>query len=170
MSAFGDAVETTHNAGDRLYWELQPKTSVPQWKGPDEVDLILERIPDPVAAEEGRAKMMAVCTECHSASWAEGHFTQLDKVVADYNKVWEYTDNLLTEAYDKGLVNPENPIDKPAEIYHYYIWHHSGRRCRMGASMMGQDYTHWNGAVDTIMKNLGFMISDLELREAVLKK
>ncbi len=170
MSAFGDAVETTHNAGDRLYWELQPKISVPQWKGPDEVDLILERIPDPVAAEAGRAKMMAVCTECHSTSWAEGHFTQLDKVVADYNKVWEYADNLLTEAYEKGLADPENPIDEPAEIYHYYIWHHSGRRWRMGASMMGPDYTHWNGAVDTIMKNLGFMISDLELREAILKK
>ena len=169
MSAFGGAVEATHNVGDRLYWELQPKTSVPQWKGPGEVDFVLERIPDPEGAAEGRTKMMAVCTECHSTSWAEGHFSELDKVVADYNKVWEYTDGLLQDAYDKGLISKDNPIDETAEIYHYLVWHHSGRRWRMGASMMGPDYAHWNGAVDTIMINLGAMINDLELREAALK-
>ncbi|NQV35329.1 MAG: hypothetical protein HQ515_21725 [Phycisphaeraceae bacterium] len=32
--------------GDRLHWELQPKVSVPQLKGSDEVDLITESIPD----------------------------------------------------------------------------------------------------------------------------
>jgi hypothetical protein len=34
------------------------------------------------------------------------------------------------------------------EIQYYYIWHHSGRRWRMGASMMAPDWTHWNGAVE----------------------
>ena len=72
---------------------------------------------------------------------------------------------LLQEAYSKGLVRPENPIDEPPEIYHYLIWHHSGRRWRMGAAMMGPDWTHWNGAVDTIMINLGSMLSDLQMRE-----
>ena len=113
--------------------------------------------------------MMAVCTECHSTTWAVGHFKELDDVVADYNKVWEYTDQLLKDAYDKGLISKDNPLDETAEIYHYLIWHHSGRRWRMGASMMGPDYAHWNGAVDTIMINLGAMINDLELREAVLR-
>ena len=170
MSAFGGAVESTHNVGDRLYWELQAKTSVPQWKGPDEVDLILERVPDLEAAKAGRSKMLAVCTQCHSPGWAEGHFTEFDKVVSDYNKLWVYADKLLNDAYDKGLIGKDNPIDDNAEIYHYLIWHHSGRRWRMGAAMMGPDYVHWNGAVDAIMKNLGFMINDLELRETILKK
>ena len=164
MSQFGP-VEATHNVGDRLYWEQQSKVSVPQWKGPDEVDFVLERVPDPEQAAAGRKEMMSVCTQCHSTSWAQGHFDEFDMVISDYNKVWAYADNLLKEAYEKGLVSKDNPLDENAEIYHYYIWHHSGRRWRMGASMMGPDYTHWNGAVDTIMKNLGFMINDLELRE-----
>ena len=55
MSGFGGVVPSTHNVGERLYWELQPKMSVPQWKGPDEVDPVTERIPDPVQAEKGRS-------------------------------------------------------------------------------------------------------------------
>jgi len=34
----------------------------------------------------------------------------------------------------------------------------------MGASMMGPDWTHWNGAVDAVMNKLGTMINDLETR------
>jgi len=34
----------------------------------------------------------------------------------------------------------------------------------MGASMMGPDWTHWNGAVDAVMNKLGTMINDLEIR------
>jgi hypothetical protein len=34
----------------------------------------------------------------------------------------------------------------------------------MGASMMGPDWTHWNGAVDAIMNKLGAMINDIEMR------
>jgi hypothetical protein len=30
--------------------------------------------------------------------------------------------------------------------------------------MMGPDWTHWNGAVDTIMGKLATMINDLEMR------
>jgi hydroxylamine dehydrogenase len=169
MSQFGP-VQATHDVGDRLYWELQPKTSVPQWKGPDELDFVLERVPDPEQAAKGRKEMLAVCTQCHSTAWAEGHFTEFDMVVEDYNKVWAYTDNLLKEAYAKGIVSKDNPLDETSEIYHYLIWHHSGRRWRMGASMMGPDYTHWNGAVDTNMRYLGLMINDLELREMIKNK
>jgi hypothetical protein len=37
----------------------------------------------------------------------------------------------------------------------------------MGASMMGPDWTHWNGAVDTILIKLGAMINDLEMRRKI---
>jgi len=165
MSGFGGVVETTHNVGDRLYWELQPKKSVPQWKGPDEVDLITERIPDPVQAAKGREEMLLVCTQCHSSQWADNYFVEFDKVVEDYNKVWAYTDGLLQDAYSEGLISKDNPIDETPEIMHYLIWHHDGRRWRMGASMMGPDWTHWNGAVDAIMNKLGTMINDLDNRK-----
>ena len=164
MSGFGGAVESTHDVGERLYWELQPKKSVPQWKGPDEVDFVLKRIPDEEKARRGREKMKAVCYQCHSSQWADNYFVEFDRVVQDYNRVWERVDRLLKEAYEEGLADPSVPVDETPEILHYLIWHHDGRRWRMGASMMGPDWTHWNGAVDTIMIKLGAMLNDLEMR------
>ncbi|UCF15957.1 MAG: hypothetical protein JSW59_00570 [Phycisphaerales bacterium] len=157
-------IETTHDVGDRLYWELQPKKSVPQWKGPDQVDLVAERVSDIAKAEAGRLKMKNVCYQCHSRQWANNYFVEFDKVVEDYNQVWQRTDDLLQQAYDEGLISKDNPIDETPEILHYLIWHHDGRRWRMGASMMGPDWTHWNGAVDAIMNKLGAMINDIETR------
>jgi hypothetical protein len=89
---------------------------------------------------------------------------EFDKVVSDYNMVWEYTDNLLQQAYKEGLISKDNPLDETSEIMHYFVWHHDGRRMRVGASMMGPDWTHWNGAVDAIMNKLGNVINDIELR------
>ncbi len=167
MSGFGGKLATTHEVGDRLYWELQPKKSVPQWKGPEEVELVTERISDIAKAEGGRAKMKAVCYQCHSGQWVNGYFVEFDKVVEDYNQVWQRTDAMLQQAYDDGLISKDNPLDETPEIMHYLIWHHDGRRWRMGASMMGPDWTHWNGAVDAIMNKLGTMINDLEMRRKI---
>ncbi len=167
MSGFGGVVETTHDVGARLYWELQPRKSVPQWKGPKEVDFVLKRVPDKAQAEKGRAQMKKVCYQCHSSQWADNYFVDFDKVVSDYNKLWAYTDNLLKQAYKEGLVSKDNPLDETPEIMHYLIWHHDGRRWRMGASMMAPDWTHWNGAVDAIMNKLGTMINDLEMRRKI---
>jgi hypothetical protein len=164
MSGFGGVVDMTHEVGERLYWELQPKKSVPQWKGPEEVDLVAERVPDPDKAESGRNKMRLVCFQCHSSTWTDGYFDEFDKVVEDYNMLWERTDALLEEAYTEELISRDNPLDETPEIMHYLIWHHDGRRWRMGASMMGPDWTHWNGAVDAIMNKLGTMINDIEMR------
>ena len=79
----------------------------------------------------------------------------------------DYTDNLLAEAYAEGLIDKSNPIDETPEIMHYLIWHHDGRRWRMGASVMAPDWAHWNGAVDAIMNKLGTMLNDLEMRRRI---
>lgn len=167
MSGFGGVVPTTHEVGSRLYWELQPPKSVPQWKGPEEVDLVLEQVPDKAKAEKGRSEMKKVCYQCHSRQWADNYFVEFDKVVSDYNKLWAYTDNLLKTAYDEGLISKDIPLDETPEIMHYLVWHHDGRRWRMGASMMAPDWTHWNGAVDAIMIKLGAMINDIEMRRKI---
>jgi hypothetical protein len=164
ISGFGGAVSTNHEVGSRLYWELQPKVSVPQWKGPEELDMILERVPDKAKAERGRARMKKVCYQCHSRQWADNYFVEFDKVVSDYNMLWKYTDGLFQQAYSEGLVSKDNPLDETPEIMHYLVWHHDGRRWRMGASMQAPDWTHWNGAVDAIMNKLGTMINDIEMR------
>jgi hydroxylamine dehydrogenase len=162
MSGFGGVVETTHDAGARLYWELQPKVSVPQWKGPDEVDMVLERVPDLAQAEAGRAEMRQVCRQCHSSQWTDNYFIEFDKVVSDYNRIWEYTDGLLQQAYAEELISRDNPLDEVPETMHYYVWHHDGRRWRMGASMMAPDWTHWNGAVDALLDKLTTMENSIE--------
>jgi len=140
---------------------------VPQWKGPKEVDFVLKRIPDKTRAEKGRALMKKACYQCHSRQWADNYLIEFDKVVSDYNMLWEYTDNLLKKAYKEGLVSKKYPLDETPEIMHYLVWHHDGRRWRMGASMMGPDWTHWNGAVDGIMNKLGTMINDIEMRRKI---
>ncbi len=165
FSGFGGKLQTTHDVGERLYWELQAPASVPQWKNADQVqDLVLQRVPDPQGASEGRARMKSVCGQCHAGSWIDGYFEQFDAVVRDYNLLWERADGLLREAYAEGLADPANPLDETPEVLHYLIWHHSGRRWRMGAAMMGPDWTNWNGAIDTVTINLGAMIDDLEAR------
>ncbi len=101
--------------------------------------------------------MKAVCTVCHVSSWVDPYFESFDNTVSDYNMVYDYTLALLNEAYEEELIDPSNPIDEVPEIQYYYIWHHSGRRWRMGASMMAPDWTHWNGAVDALLANLNTM-------------
>ena len=164
LSGFGGAVENTHDVGARLYWELQPPVSVPQWKGPGEVDIVLQRVPDKAQAEKGRAEMKKVCYQCHSRQWSDNYLAEFDKVVSDYNMLFARVDKMLQDAYQEGLVSKEFPLDETPEIMHYLIWHHDGRRWRMGASMMGPDWTHWNGAVDAIMNKLGTMMNDLDMR------
>jgi hypothetical protein len=34
------------------------------------------------------------------------------------------------------------------EWEYWELWHHEGRRARMGAAMMGPDYTWWHGIYD----------------------
>ena len=37
------------------------------------------------------------------------------------------------------------PFDEKIEWTYYELWHHAGRRARMGTAMMGPDYTQWHG-------------------------
>jgi hypothetical protein len=101
--------------------------------------------------------MKKVCGVCHADSWADGYFENIDNTISDYNMAHEYTLALLNTAYEEELIDPSNPIDETPEVMYYYIWHHDGRRWRMGVSMMGPDWTHWNGAVDTLLDKLNTM-------------
>ena len=45
---------------------------------------------------------------------------------------------------DAGKLTP-TPFDEKFEWTYYELWHHQGRRARMGTAMMGPDYTQWHG-------------------------
>ncbi len=179
-------VAGTHDLGARLTWEIQAKWSFGQTYYPDPLNSgFAKKRPDwknPLtmgnaalsSPDNPRGRMMSVCKTCHSSDWVYSYFTWYDSVNMDYNITWNYALSLLKKAYKEGIqVNRAGEIimnrkalpgdlDEYMEIMTYYIWHHEGRRWRMGASMMGPDYTHWLGIVDTVMDKLGRMTTYYE--------
>ncbi len=156
-------VEGTHDVGARLKWEIQAKFVMYQSANSNLAAGGFK--PDKELAEQNRERMVKVCQLCHSPEWVAGYFEKYEAVLEDYNMTAKYALDLLNKMYAEGLINKSNPIDEYPEIMWYYIWHHDGRRWRMGASMMGPDWTHWNGAVDSIMDKLGRMIDWYETQK-----
>ena len=104
-----------------------------------------------------RAEMKKVCNLCHSRQWVDNYFRTFDQNLIDYNITAQYAFQLLQKAYKLGIQDPSNKLDEYMEMMWYYIWHHEGRRWRNGAAMMGPDFAHWFGIVDTVMDKLGRM-------------
>jgi hypothetical protein len=158
-------VTGTHDVGSRLKWEIQAKFIMYQSSNSNLAAGGFK--PDKELGEENRVRMEKVCKQCHSPDWVEGYFKKYEMVLEDYNITAKYTLNLLNKMYEEGLIDKSNPIDEFPEFMWYYIWHHDGRRWRMGASMMGPDYTHWGGAVDSIFDKLGRMVDWYETQKKI---
>ncbi|MBI5464652.1 MAG: cytochrome C552 [Ignavibacteriales bacterium] len=120
--------KVTHDVGKRISWTLRPvlSTKLENW-------------------EERRKAMKDVCFSCHGTEQVENFYTQYDDVVNLYNKKFG---GPAKEAMEKlkaaGKITP-TPFDDKIEWTFYELWHHEGRRARMGASMMGPDFTQWHG-------------------------
>ncbi|MBC7356188.1 MAG: cytochrome c3 family protein [Desulfomicrobiaceae bacterium] len=137
MSGAGP-VMTTHDVTERLSWELQaPLTVRPQDFAP---------LPAKTEWKAEREKMQAICMQCHTKSWVEDHYTKLDAVVQNYNDVYfKPAKAMLDQLYEKGLISKDKFFDEEPEIEFYELWHHEGRRARMGSAMMAPDYAWWHG-------------------------
>lgn len=89
-----------------------------------------------------RDKMKAVCIQCHGKTWVDDHYVKLDRVVEEYNEVYfRPAKKMLDELYSKGLLDQGRFFDERLEVEYYELWHHEGRRARMGAAMMAPDYS-----------------------------
>jgi len=137
MSAAGD-VPGTHDVTQRLSWEIQaPLTVRPsEFKPfPAETDWNVER-----------TKMKKICLQCHSQAWTDDHFSNLDRVVFNYNEIYfKPVKTLIDSLYEEGLLSRQHYFDEDLEWEFYELWHHEGRRARMGAAMMAPDYAWWHG-------------------------
>lgn len=137
MSA-ADGVPRTHDVTERLSWETQaPLTVRPS-----------EFTPYPAKTKwaEEREKMKAICLQCHSGVWTDGHFSNFDQVVLNYNEIYyKPIKNIIDSLYQSGLLSDEKYFDEELEWEFYELWHHEGRRARMGAAMMAPDYAWWHG-------------------------
>lgn len=137
MSGAGK-VMTSHDVTERLSWELQAPLTV----RPSE----FKPLPAKTNWETERGKMQEVCMQCHGKSWTMDHYADMDKAVQEYNDVYfKPAKAKLDELYDKGLLSNEKFFDEHFEVEYYELWHHEGRRARMGAAMMAPDYAWWHG-------------------------
>jgi len=137
MSQAG-AVAMTHDVTRRLSWETQaPLTVRPS-----------DFAPFPAATDwrAERENMKTVCLQCHSRTWTDDHFRNLDMVVGNYNeRYYKPMKNMMDMLYDENILSRETCFDEELEWEFYELWHHEGRRARMGAAMMAPDYAWWHG-------------------------
>jgi hypothetical protein len=118
----------THNPGTRISWTLRPVISkkMENW-------------------EKRRENMKDVCFNCHGPDFVNGFYAQFDASLAMYNEKFAQPAQQLMDALKAaGKVTP-TPFDDEIEWTFYHLWHHEGRRARMGVSMQGPDYTQWHG-------------------------
>jgi len=52
---------------------------------------------------------------------------------------------MLDTLYAEGKLDKTRFFDEPLEVEYYELWHHEGRRSRMGTAMMAPDYSWWHG-------------------------
>lgn len=122
----------THDVGDRISWTLRPPIS---------------KYKEDAAAK--RKAMEDVCLNCHQQGFVDGHYFQYDALVKLYNdKFAKPATDIIKMVKDKGLLENKAAFSNDLEWEYWELWHHEGRRARMGAAMMGPDYAWWHGIYD----------------------
>ncbi len=158
MSGVGKVIGT-HDVTERLSWETQaPLTVRPQ---------DFAAFPAKTNWEMERKKMQAVCNQCHAATWTESHYANLDAAVKNYNEVYfAPAKKVLDELYAKKLLDEKPFFNEKLEWEYYELWHHEGRRARMGTAMMAPDYAWWHGFYECKKRYMEFMEGAHELFES----
>lgn len=118
----------SHDVGARISWTLRPVVSkrLENW-------------------EPRRQRMVSVCLECHAKTWVGNYFTMFDDAVNLYNTKFAIPASGIMDRLKTAKKITPTPFDDGIEWTFYELWHHEGRRARMGASMMGPDFTQWHG-------------------------
>jgi hypothetical protein len=118
----------THDVGARISWTLRPVISkkLENW-------------------EKRRTAMKDTCQQCHGADFVGAFYKSFDSAVEIYNsKFAEPAKKIMDTLRARNKLTP-TPFDEELEWTFYRLWHHEGRRARMGVSMQGPDYTQWHG-------------------------
>ena len=148
MSGAGP-VMTSHDVTERLSWELQAPLTV----RPEDFKAFAAK----TNWQAERDKMKAVCTQCHGARWVDDHYVKLDRVVTEYNEVYfKPAKQVFDELNAKNLLDASRFFDERLEVEFYELWHHEGRRARMGAAMMAPDYSWWHGFYECKKRFINF--------------
>jgi len=108
--------------------------------------------------QDERQKMKNICSACHGDAWINDFYDGFDKAVEEYNEVYfKPAKAKLDELYEKGLLDQAKFFDERLEVEYYELWHHEGRRARMGAMMMAPDYAWWHGFYECKLRFANYM-------------
>jgi hypothetical protein len=122
----------THDVGNRISWTLRP--SISTYKDD---------------AAKKRLAMQNVCLNCHQQAFVDGHYFQYDALVKLYNTKFAIpATEIMKMVTDKKLLTNKASFSNDLEWEYWELWHHEGRRARMGTAMMGPDYAWWHGIYD----------------------
>ncbi|MFO0957319.1 MAG: multiheme c-type cytochrome [Isosphaeraceae bacterium] len=124
----------THDVGSRLSYFL--------------FEAVSERRP------EYRAKQTAMkttCLKCHTNPAILKFYGEAEAVVKSANKLVKEANDIVEGLRKDGLLTPE-PLDEPAELLHFDLWHYGGRTAKHGAFMGGADFVQWHGYYIVVSK------------------
>jgi hypothetical protein len=136
-----DELEPTHDVSSRLSWELEAPISR---RTDNTANVFGTPISDGSTWQEKRDRMYSVCEQCHSDDWISNYYENADTTVELYNSKYNDSKLVVDGLREDGLLT-EQDFDEPIEFKIYEIWHHEGRRARMGAFMLGPDFVQWHG-------------------------
>ncbi len=148
--------DVTHDVGMRISWNNRPPVSI----RPEMSDAKMGLPGAKIGWEERRDNMKDVCSACHNEAWIDNFYAQYDGLITLYNEKFGKPGGALYAAA-KPLLKPAKFSNKLDWIW-FELWHHEGRRARMGASMMGPDYTHWHGTYEIAQHFYMKMVPELE--------
>ncbi len=142
--------KVTHDAGERISWSNRPPVSLVM---DTDVEHRIVTETDPAnrrelihdTAEAKRTRMKNVCSHCHTPDYINSFYKQYDDFVILYNEKFAKPGLKIMDALREQRLLSKTAFDEEIEWTWFYLWHHEGRRARMGTSMMAPDYAHWHG-------------------------
>jgi hypothetical protein len=150
MSANANGGKVTHDPGERLSWTNRPPVSL-RMDTDAQHRVVTEKDPAKRKAlvvdtwQQKRERMKAACTSCHAPGYVDAFYRQYDDLVTLYAEKFAIPGQALMKALkEDGIITPVD-FDERIEWDWFYLWHHEGRRARMGVSMNAPDYAHWHG-------------------------
>lgn len=124
----------THDVGSRLSYYL--------------FDAVSERRPEHRARQ---AAMKTTCLKCHTTPNILQFYGEAEAVVKSANKLVKEAQDIIAGLHKDKLLTPE-PLDEPAELLYFDLWHYGGRTAKHGAFMGGADFVQWHGYYVVVSK------------------
>jgi hydroxylamine dehydrogenase len=134
------SLSVTHDVGNRISWTLRPAVS-------QKIDAAAIKAGKSVKTWKARrGDMKNVCSNCHASDYVDNFYAQYDSVVGLYNDKFAVpATNIYNALRTKGLINSDAQFRDKLDWTYYLLWHHEGRRARMGTAMFAPDYAQWHG-------------------------